>query len=154
MKYDGLWKTALVAGAMLMLAACGGPTIRVGLSSNANLNLNANSEPLPVVVRIYQLSDRAAFDNATFADIWKRDNAVLGNALLTRNEVVMNPSAQNEVEFDRHAQARYVGVAAIFRSPIESKWRAVYELSDSWLGKKLSTSFSVSLVGNTLHITD
>ena len=154
MKFDWLLRLAVMVTIAFTLVACGGPAIKVDLSSTANLNLNANSEPLPVVVRIYQLSDRSSFDTTSFSEIWKKDMAILGNSMLTRNEVIINPGSQDEVEFDRHRQARYVGVVAIFRDPVEKKWRDVYELSNSWMGKKMSNSFSVSLVGNTLHISD
>ena len=154
MKPGWLKNLAILAITISMLTACGGPSIKVDLSSTPNLNLNANSEPLPVVVRIYQLSDRSSFETTSFADIWKQDMAVLGNSMLTRNEVILNPASENELEFDRHKQAKYVGVVAIFRDPVERKWRDVYELSTSWMGKRFSSSFSVNLAGNTLHITD
>lgn len=138
----------------ILLAGCGAPKIDVGLSSTANLNLGANDQPLPVVVRIYQLSDKGPFESSNFSEIWKNDLAVLGDTLLTKNEIVMNPSSQDRVEFERHAQAKYIGVVAVFRNPVEKKWRAIYSLSDSFLGKRMSTGVNVSLVGSTVKISD
>lgn len=154
MKFGGYLRVAVMVMLFAVLAGCGGPMVKVGLSSTANLNMNRDNEPLPVVVRIYQLSDRASFENTTFNDIWKRDLAVLGNAMLTRKEVIINPGSQQRIEFDRHDQAKYIGVVAIFRNPVDKRWRDVYELSDSFVGKRFSSSFSVSLIGNTLEIRD
>ncbi len=152
--FGNVFRMALLVMSFGVLAACGGTVVKVGLSSTANLNLNSDNEPLPVVVRIYQLSDRTSFENTTFNDIWKRDLAVLGDAMLTRQEVVINPGSQNRIEFDRHDQAKYIGVVAIFRNPVEKRWRDVYELSTSFAGKRFSPSFSVSLIGSTLEISD
>jgi len=74
--------------------------------------------------------------------------------MLTRKEVIINPGSQERVEFDRHDQAKFIGVVAIFRNPVDKRWRDVYELSDSFIGKRLSSSFSVSLIGNTLKIAE
>jgi len=137
----------------LMLSACGAPDINVGLSSTANLNLGSSDQPLPVVVRIYQLSDKGPFESSNFNDIWKNDMSVLGDTLLTRNEVTISPSSQDTVEIQRHAQAKYVGVVAIFRNPVEKKWRGLYALSDSMLGKRFSTDIAVNLVGSTVQVS-
>ncbi len=136
------------------LSACGGPMVRVDLQSNIGLNPNKQGESLPVVVRVYQLTDKGAFQSATFDQIWKQDEGILGNTLLTRSEIILNPSSNNKVELDRHEQAKYVGVVAIFRTPIERKWQDIRELSTDFLSKRLSTSFDVSVIDNTLHITD
>ena len=134
------------------MASCGGPIIKVDMSSTGNLNLNINNEPLPVVVRIYQLSDKGVFESSTFNQLWKSDSKALSKSLLTKNEIILNPGSKDRVELDRHNDAKYVGVVAIFRTPGQRKWRAIYELSTNFLGKRLSSSFNVSLNGNSLHI--
>lgn len=151
MKY--VWHITL-AGLLIMSGACSGPVIKVDLDSAPDINLNEKSEPLPVVVRIYQLTDKGAFESATFGEIWKNDNGALGATMLTRNEVVVNPSSEDRIRVDRHKQAQYVGVVAIFRTPADGNWRGLYELSTDMVSKRLSTSFDVSLAGNALHITN
>jgi len=149
-------KCTLFVFSALMLMACSGQMVRVGISSNSALNPDRKGVPLPVVVRVYQLNDKGAFESATFNQIWKNDEGILGGTLLTRNELILNPDSKNKVELDRHEQAKYVGVVAVFRNPIDRKWRAMRELSDNYVSNKLalSSSFDVSLIGNTLHITD
>ncbi len=143
--------TVLVAW---LTAGCSGPSVRVGMSANANLNLDPHSQPLPVVVRIYQLADDRAFLEASFAELWKKDMIMLGDSLLTRTEVVVYPSTQDRIEFERHDQARFVAAAAIFRNPAPDRWRAVYPLPDGMLRGRLSSRLSLRLVGSTLQLGD
>jgi type VI secretion system protein VasD len=139
-----------------VIAACSGPMVHVDLRSDESLNPDRKGDPLPVVVRVYQLNDKGAFESATFNQLWKNDEAILGGTLLTRNELILNPASKDKVELDRHEQAKYVGVVAVFRNPVDRKWRAMRELRDDIVTKKLSlsSSFDVSLIGNSLHITD
>ena len=143
-----------IASVCALLAACGGPVVDVSLSSNATLNMNHENKPLPVVVRIYQLSEKSQFENANFSDIWKNDMSVLGDSLLTSKEVIINPSDQERIEVDKHDQAKYVGVVAIFRNPVEKKWRDIHEISTGFWGMRFSSSLSVKLVGNTLKVSN
>jgi type VI secretion system protein VasD len=147
-------KSLMLTAVLLLLAACGGPMVNVELQSNQGLNPNRQGESLPVVVRVYQLNDKGAFESATFNQLWKQDEGVLGSTLLTRSEIIINPSTTDKVELDRHEQAKYVGIVAIFRNPVDRKWKDLRELSTDFLTKHLSTSFDVSLIDNTLHITD
>lgn len=154
MKFASGLKTAFVTLLLVVLTACGGPMVKVELQSNQGLNPNRQGESLPVVVRVYQLNDKGAFESATFNQLWKQDEGVLGKTMLTRSEVILNPSSNDKIELDRHEQAKYVGVVAVFRNPIDRKWKDLRELSTDFLTKNLSTSFDVSLIDNTLHISD
>ncbi len=149
-------KTIVFAATLSFLHACGGPMVNIGLNSNESLNPDRKGDPLPVVIRVYQLNDKGAFQSATFNQIWKNDESILGNTLLSRNEIILNPSSKDEVEVDRHADAKYLAVVAIFRNPIERKWRDLQDISAGWVSRKLdlSETIEVSLVGNTLRITE
>ena len=149
-------KTIILISLLVTMAACSGPMVRLDLKSDATLNPDRKGDPLPVVVRIYQLNDKGAFESATFNQLWKNDEGILAGTLLTRKELILNPDSNNKVELDRHEQAKYVGVVAVFRNPVDRNWRAMPELSDDIVTRKLSlsSSFDVSLIGNSLHITD
>ena len=144
----------IVGAVLLLLTACSGPMVKVELQSNQGLNPNRQGESLPVVVRVYQLNDKGAFESATFNQLWKQDEGILGATMLSRSEIIINPSTTDKIELDRHEQAKYVGVVAIFRNPIDRKWKDLRELNTDFLTRRFSTSFDVSLTDNTLHITD
>lgn len=137
-----------------LLAGCADPRVRMGLSSTANLNLNDFDEPLPVVVRIYQLNDNADFQSAEFMDLWKDDLKALGNSLLTRDEVVMNPAAQMTLEYPRHEQTRFVAVMGVFREPGESSWRDIRPLSEGYFARRFGGKIVVHLKGSALEMVD
>lgn len=150
----GLLRTIVGGFFIQMIVSCGGPMIQIDLSSDKSLNLNKKQYSLPVVVRIYQLSDKGIFESSTFNQLWKNDSKILSGTLLTKNEIILNPSSEDTVALDRHTDAKYVGVVAIFRAPNQQQWRDIYELSSNFIGKNISSSFNVSIVGNSLNINN
>jgi type VI secretion system protein VasD len=142
----------LVVGILLLLTACGSHQVNVDISSTANLNVNRYNEALPVVVRIYQLTDAQAFNNASFEDLWKKDALTLGSTLLTKEELTLQPSSKQTVSFERHEAAQYVGLFAMFRNRDDNQWRVVKKLSDSYFS--FSTEMNVLVTSNTVEFAD
>jgi type VI secretion system protein VasD len=149
-----LLRLAVLLLLALMLAACSGPQVRVDLSTTANLNMSDEGNPLPVVVRVYQLSDSRDFLNASFEHLWKQDVQSLGDAALTRQELMLNPGMTHELELRRNPEAEFVGVVAIFRAPEEDGWRALKTLPMGQMGRRMNQRVTVSLRGNSLTIVD
>lgn len=154
MTFSHLSKILAAGMALLVLAGCSGPQVRVDMTSTANLNTSEKGEPLPVVVRVYQLEDARDFRNATFKALWKQDMRTLGDAALTRDELVLKPGHDHEIELNRKGQARYVGVMAVFRDPQEEGWRDVVPLPDGYVGRRMDQRVVVQLRGNSLEIEE
>lgn len=146
-----LWVIILL---LFVVAGCSGPKVKVAMSATANLNLNEFDEPLPVVIRLYQLSDNKAFEKAGFEELWKKDLVTLGDALLTKEEMIINPGTQERLTYPRHDQAKFVGVMAIFRRPGGESWRSVKTVASGFFSRKFSNSVTVSLKGNSVQIVD
>jgi len=138
----------------VVLTGCSAPKVKVNLSSTATLNLNNNDEALPVVVRIYQLSDNQAFEDASFEDLWKSDISVLGNTLLRKEIVVLDPASQQKIELERHDMARYVGIMAAFHDQSNDSWRITKRADKSFLWIDLSTRIDVLLKDNSVELVD
>lgn len=136
------------------LCGCSSTQLKVNLSSTANLNMNGAHEPLPVVVRIYQLADAKSFETATFNELWKTDLTVLGNSLLRKDTLTVDPASQQKVRFDRHEQAKFVGVMAAFRNQQNNSWRIIQKTSGSFLGMSRSTSLTVLLKDNVIELAN
>jgi type VI secretion system protein VasD len=136
----------------LVLTACGSHKVNVDISSTANLNVNRYNEALPVVVRIYQLTDAQAFNNASFEDLWKKDALTLGSSLLTKEELTLQPSSKETISFEKHEAAQYVGLFAMFRNRDDNKWRIVKQLSDGYFS--FSTQMNVLVTSNTVEFAD
>lgn len=137
-----------------VLAGCADHRVRVSLYATGDLNLNEEQDPLPVVVRIYQLNEDGEFSKAAFANLWKDDLKTLRGTLLTRDEVVMNPASQLMLEYPRHEQARYVAVMAVFREPGETGWGEARPVADGFFSRRSATRLKVQFKNNTLEMVD
>lgn len=154
MSKNALIRWFLVAIFSALACACSAPQVKLNLSSTENLNMKNAKEPLPVVVRIYQLTDPKLFENATFNELWKNDLAVLGNTLLRKDSLTLDPASRQKVRFDRHEQTRYVALMAAFNSQPNNSWRVVKESKGSFLGIDISTSLKAILKDNIIEIVD
>lgn len=136
----------------LTFAGCSTSSMGVQMSSTANLNMNDQNEPLPVVVRVYQLSQAEGFNSASFKELWRNDLKTLGNALLVKEELVVDPAQTRTVEINRHDDVRYVGVVAVFREVNGESWKSITKVSESWLGRALGADLKISLKSNAVTI--
>lgn len=121
---------------------CGGPTILpvkegkkceiqvVSLSVIASplINPTIDGEPRPVQFRIYQLKDDVRLQSATFEQVWKEDETILGPDVVKRDEVFVYPNTRTDVKFERDPSASYIVGAALFRNPKGRSWYVSFEL--------------------------
>lgn len=119
----------IVVGLLLVMSLVGcSSTADMYINAAQNLNQDQSRQSLPVQVRIYQLSDKNAFSQATFRDLWQQDSSVLGNSLLEKREITVNPNSTSKVAIKLQDDCHYIGVVAIFRKPNGDNWRAVYQI--------------------------
>lgn len=135
----GVFRDLLMPGVRLLgllaaLAAAGcaseepapPPTrLQVTVSAVPSLNPDADGRPSPVVVRLYELTTASEFDQADFFDLFDKDQATLGAALVASDELEVLPSDQRSVERTLDPRTRFVGFLAAFRDVDLSTWRAV-----------------------------
>jgi type VI secretion system protein VasD len=137
-----------------LVCACATPQVKMNLTSTANLNMNSARQPLPVVVRIYQLTDAKAFENATFDELWKNDLAALGNTLLRKDTLTLDPASRRQIHFDRDAQTRFVAVMAAFNHQNDNSWRVVKKIKGSFFGIKYSSRIDAILKDKVIEIVE
>lgn len=143
-----LLKSVLLSFLFLLLTACTSTTVKIDVSASDNLNLNQFDEALPVVLKVYQLTDIQSFKNATFDELWKADKSTLANSLITVEERIITPSEKLGIEFEQAENAKYVAFVALFRNRKEGKWRAYTDLNNGYV--KLSTSLDLLMSSNAL----
>ncbi|PRW86655.1 type VI secretion system lipoprotein TssJ [Pseudomonas simiae] len=95
-------------------------TLHLDFSARTALNTAASDMSalsVPTLVRVYQLRDSKAVEQATYDGLLGDDNQLLASALLDKRSVVVKPEegAQLNVPMDKDAQ--FVTVVALFRSP-------------------------------------
>lgn len=89
--------------------------LRLVISAEREINPDHTQRPSPVVIRLYELKDVAAFDKADFVDIYERDQELLSNSLVTRH--LLKPIVPGEERQERlvlKPDTTHVGLFAEF----------------------------------------
>ncbi len=120
------------------------PPIPAQLSvlARADVNPDESGRPSPIVIRIYQLKDDAAFRNADFFSLWDKEQATLAASLIDRQEFVLSPGDAHTAEFPVSGEAQFVAVAASFRDIRNADWRALADAPK----KSYKTRHTVSVI--------
>lgn len=94
------------------------------------INRGPDGNPLSVVVRLYQLKDRAAFTKLSFDQAAgdRPDAEILDGEFLGRDELVLVPGQDRTVRPDLLPGARYIGLVGLFRRPDPQAWRCLFAL--------------------------
>ncbi|MDN3380857.1 MULTISPECIES: type VI secretion system lipoprotein TssJ [unclassified Pseudoalteromonas] len=137
---------------LLSITGCMSTNVELDITATDNLNLNQFDEALPVVLRVYQLSDIQSFKTATFEELWKSDKSVLANTLITLEERTINPAEKATIAFEQAENARFVAIVALFRDRQGDKWKTYHPLGDGPV--KLSTSLDVLITNNEVQLPD
>jgi type VI secretion system protein VasD len=142
-----MWRTVfkcfMASTLIAVLAGCGlAQKVADGTASAADaifykqvkmLHLDLSGRlAIPVLVRVYQLKDNKALENATYDDLLSQGERVLRDDLLDERVVVIKPGEAAQLSTPLQGDARYVAVVALFRSPdvIENTWRVVLQRDD------------------------
>jgi type VI secretion system protein VasD len=127
----------LVTGVCLI--SCSGPPkvipVKVSLTFMASQDVNPNAEnrPSPVVVRMYQLKDDAAFKGADYFALFDKEQATLGAALVSREEYELLPGEHRTLDLQLSPDAHFLGVVAAYRDIRNAAWRAQIGAQDKTL---------------------
>ena len=106
-----------------MRAEPGEPSLWLVGSDDIN---SLNNQARPVVVRVYQLKTRDAFDLANFVDIYQDDAKALGPSLISKNVFSpLYPSERRKVEFELNKESSYVAAFVEYIDYNARKDRAV-----------------------------
>lgn len=107
------------------------------LDFSARAALNTDSRDMtalsvPTLLRVYQLRERKAFDQAKYQDLLRDSESLLAADQLAQHAVVVKPDEGAQLNEPLSAEAQYVGVIALFRTPDrqDSKWRVVLSRED------------------------
>lgn len=108
------------------------------MQGTKSLNQDESGDPLPVIVRIYQLRGREKFDQATFKALWKGDKDALEGDLVDRKEFTLHPESKEdvEVEVDKTKGAQFFGVMALFRKPEGTTWKNAFPIRFPWFSSR------------------
>jgi len=103
------------------------------LTANDQLNPDLHGRPSPIVVRLLELKNPVAFENADFFSLYERAKESLAPDLVTSEELELRPGESLELKLSVDSGSRYVGVLAAYRDLPETKWRYVVQLTPTEL---------------------
>lgn len=105
----------------------------LSLSASDQLNPDLNGRPSPIVVRLIELKNPVAFENADFFSLYERAKESLSPDLVASEEIELRPGEIRELKLSVNEGSRYVGVLAAYRDLPETRWRYVVTLAPEQL---------------------
>ncbi|GAA5644308.1 MULTISPECIES: type VI secretion system lipoprotein TssJ [Vibrio] len=104
------------------------PQLVVNIKAASNINPNVEGKPSPVELRIYQLTDSQAFNQADFIQIYNDEQGVLkAELLLARQLASVLPGESRQEILPMAAGSKYIGVIAGFADYREAKNKVIYK---------------------------
>jgi len=101
----------------------------VNIEAANNINPNIDGLASPLEVRIYQLQDSEAFNQASFIDLYNDDQGVLKAGLLSkRNLDSVLPSEERQVAIPLIAETEYIAIVAAFADFREAKNKVILQI--------------------------
>jgi type VI secretion system protein VasD len=95
------------------------------IAVSADVNPDSQMRPSPIVVRLYQLKDDAAFKAADFYALYDKDQGTLGAALVSREDFEFAPGERHSADMALSTDAQFIGVIAAYRDIRNAQWRTL-----------------------------
>lgn len=105
------------------------------ISAATTLNADVRSRPSPIVMRVYELAARNAFDTADFVSLYERDKETLAADLVSREEIVLQPGESRDWKKKLAPATKFVAVLAAYREIERANWRAVQPVKQAAVNK-------------------
>lgn len=119
------------AAAMLALCAVlpgcsmigmGKKSVALNLEATDQCNTCGKSSAQPLEFAVLQVTDPSAITGTSLVQIWGKEKALFGDALLTRDAGTIVPSSKQPFVYERHAKAKAIVVIGNFCKPEGSCW--------------------------------
>ncbi len=104
-------------------------TAREALNTDSR---ESNSLSEPVVVRVYQLKGRKAFDKTVYQQLLKDGDTILKADLQATRDVVIKPGGDANLDMPMEEDAQFVAVVGLFRHPdmVNNTWKLMMGRED------------------------
>lgn len=135
-------------------------TLKVEASEVVNQDRQQRSSP--VLLRIYELKNPAAFEQLDYFSLQDKDRALLGDDLISKGEYIIKPEEQRIIIKTLSADTEAIGFVAGFQNLSEASWRKVYRLNRKeslgamprWMQMNQKVKLAVDLFGHNLVLFD
>jgi type VI secretion system protein VasD len=102
--------------------------VAIQLEAAHDINPDAKGDPAPLVVRLYFLQGKDAFDGSEFAALYLKDKQTLAADIVSREEFELRPGETKIYELPDAKLATTLGVLAAYRDIGNTRWRSTYDL--------------------------
>ncbi len=93
------------------------------------INPNEDGDPLPTVVRVYQLRGELAAEDVDAGQMWASEKAEdLGDDFLAVDELTIAPESRDLRSIPLKEEATHLMAAGLFREPVGTTWYTLYEI--------------------------
>ncbi len=116
--------TSLISGCAGKVFKDKPPQAAIQINASDDLNPDIQTRPSPIVLRIYTLKSDSIFKNADFFALYEQDEAILGEDLISREELEITPGENRTLEKrELPAGSTHIGVLAAYRDLDNAVWR-------------------------------
>ncbi len=98
---------------------------KLTIIADQNLNPAIDGRASPVVIRIYQLSQAAKFNNSNFFALYENDQSLLGNNLQTRTEFEITPNKKYQKKLEIKPNTHFIAILAAYRDLDHAQWKKI-----------------------------
>lgn len=107
--------------------------VTLRLHAARRLNLDRRGQPLALLVRVYKLRQRAAFEQAPYAAFQsaQAEREALGADLVEVKEFTLVPGQRLDLNEKLAREAAWLGVVALFHAPARDGWRLAFAAADA-----------------------
>lgn len=117
----------VILGGCVVANTIADPGTRLRFEPAININPDNNDRPSPLVIRVYELSARNAFQNSDFFNLYDDAERTLGDDLLSVEDIVVRPGKVHKHPMSLNKETRYIGIMAAFRDIQNAQWRVLAE---------------------------
>ena len=124
--------------------------LKISFLVEDSINPDESEQSSPVFVRMYELSSTKGFEKADFIDLYERDEEILGDSFVAKQELerLVPGTDRNEV-FVLNKDTRYVALFAEFFRYKGAEAKVVFPVTTT---NVVRNSVKVRVSGNTLEV--
>jgi type VI secretion system protein VasD len=139
-----LFPLILLSLCLACLTGCASSELGLNFYTDKTLNPDEDFDSLPVEVKVFQLTTDAAFNRASFDDLWRHPKSSLGNTLLRSSSYTLLPADTKNIAVKVDDNATVVGFMAVFLHPESTQWKVTVPISSWYL---FEPEFEIDLEG-------
>jgi len=98
-------------------------TLDVHIVAAKDANSAVGQTARPIAIRLYGLKSTGRFSSADFYSLDERESEVLGDDLLSAEEVMLHPGSGQRLSIPVTPATAYLGLVAAFRDIDQAQWR-------------------------------